>query len=567
MDNESKPGTSLPRHILVAGDVCLDVVGVPIPPKAPEGKDENWRLTGETRTHFLPGGALLLTEFVRAAAGGQSGVVVSGPTALLPEDLNHHLQGPLDAGALIQYAPRLCRKEIVHSLIEAAAFPTRPDSKKEDKKTLRVKREAGFSGPDEGEEPSLQIQYQGNGDEAVIVLDDTGNRFRKAPCAPGKHEWPKTIQSPARDAGRRPLVIYKLHRPLPEAQNENALWKRVEEYYPERRIVVVSVDDLRATGVPISLGLSWERTALDVVWQLMNAASFAKLRECPWLVIRLGLDGAVLWRRKPPGKVAARPGKTNGGNEFTEEAWLVYDPQGIEGNFAKDVPGRMVGAGSAFVAGLVAHVGGFLAMPEDQQRQKLFDGMRAGLLAARRLFQKGFGMVGEGVPPTPAYPGGELFGLRDDKNKESEFACQSIPIIPGALCPDRGGWRLLDQIFKDKTSLLHRAVMQLAVNRNPPKHEGGDEHSEASKEWRAAELLKQAPLGIFGKLRTHDRREMEHYRSLHALLRDYLCNPAPPRPLSFAVFGPPGAGKSFGVKEVAASLKGEPGCREVKELT
>jgi hypothetical protein len=52
--------------IIVAGDVCLDVVGVPIPEKADESSQESWRLTGETRTHFLPGGAMLLAEFIRA---------------------------------------------------------------------------------------------------------------------------------------------------------------------------------------------------------------------------------------------------------------------------------------------------------------------------------------------------------------------------------------------------------------------------------------------------------------------------------------------------------------------
>ena len=43
-----------PKAIVVAGDICLDVVGIPIPPSADskEGTD-NWRQTGETRTHYL----------------------------------------------------------------------------------------------------------------------------------------------------------------------------------------------------------------------------------------------------------------------------------------------------------------------------------------------------------------------------------------------------------------------------------------------------------------------------------------------------------------------------------
>jgi hypothetical protein len=185
--------------------------------------------------------------------------------------------------------------------------------------------------------------------------------------------------------------------------------------------------------------------------------------------------------------------------------------------------------------------------------------MKAGLLAGHRLLERGFGECVQ----NPAYQSGELFNDIKDKG-EVDFSCQTIPIILDALSPDRSGWRLLEQIFDGQTWLLHRAVMQLASGTKPPKE---DSFPDAVVARDAAKLLKQVPLGVFGKLRTHDRHEMETYRSLHTLLRDYLCMVAPPRPLSFAVFGPPGAGKSFGVKEVAESLRNQPGCREVKDLT
>jgi len=527
--------------ILVAGDVCLDVVGVPMPPPATDASNsaENWRLTGEIRTHFLPGGALLLAEFVRAAVRDVSGEIVAGPRPVRPEKVTDVPEGGLDAKSFIRIAPRLCREEVVHSLLQLKWFPTKPTSKKEDK-TLRVDLEAGYSGPDK-EEPRLEIRYPESGAARVIVLDDTGNRFRQTSQ---RNPWPAAISSPPKNSSGRPLIIYKLHRPLPETASENPLWNAVRDHHSDRRLVIVSVDDLRASGVPISLGLSWERTALDVVWQLLNTASFESLRKCPWLVIRLGLDGAILWRHTPG--VSENP---------ADQAWLIYDPQGIEGRFARRVPGRMVGSGSAFTAALAKHVSKVDGFTEEC----LIDGIKAGLLASRRLLQRGFG---EDLLK-PVYPGEELFDERG--NGEPEFARQSIPIIHGALSPDRGGWRLLDQIFSGKTSLLHHAVMQLASSSKPPRED--NQSPEAKREREAAKLTDHVPLGVFGKLRTHDRREMENYHSLHTLLRDYLCTASPPRPLSFAVFGPPGAGKSFGVKEVAASLNDQPGCREVKDLT
>ncbi len=62
------------------------------------------------------------------------------------------------------------------------------------------------------------------------------------------------------------------------------------------------------------------------------------------------------------------------------------------------------------------------------------------------------------------------------------------------------------------------------------------------------------PVAEFGDLRTADRAEGESYRSVRNLIRDYLGKRDPDRPLSLAVFGPPGGGKSFGVKQIAKSL-------------
>lgn len=531
-----------PLKILVAGDVCLDVVAVPMPPpSAPcDPQAENWRLTGETRTHFLPGGALLLAEFVRSAMA-TSGGNVFGPCAIPPRGVGSRVARLLDTPALLRLAPRLCRKEVVHSLLRLDCFPTKPKSKKHDK-TLRVTQEAGFSGPDQAE-PTLCIRYRGSERADILVLDDTGNRFRKRSA---RNPWPAALTGAAGKADEGPLVIYKLHRPLPGTKAANPLWKKVRDCFP-KRVVIVSVNDLRAAGAPISEGLSWERTALDVVWQLSNVPSFAALRECPWLIIRLGLDGAILWQW-----VKSADEKDGQGSA---EAWLIYDPNGIEGSFAQQVPGRMVGSASAFTAGLVNRV----SQETGLTSESLIEACKEGLLASRRLFQKGYGPNRE----RPVYPGTALFEAGKD---ETKFAHQRIPTIFEALVPDRGAWRLLDQLFSGKTSLLHRAVTQVATSSKPPEKTGAGSDETGDREREAAAILKQVPLGVFGKLRTYDRFEIESYRSLHTLLSDYLCQQAT-RPLSFAVFGPPGAGKSFAVTEVAASLKDQPGCREVKDLT
>ena len=61
-----------------------------------------------------------------------------------------------------------------------------------------------------------------------------------------------------------------------------------------------------------------------------------------------------------------------------------------------------------------------------------------------------------------------------------------------------------------------------------------------------------APVVKFGDLTLIDRSEIENYRSVHNLMR-HAIQARKDRPLSVAVFWPPGCGKSFSVEQLALS--------------
>lgn len=73
------------------------------------------------------------------------------------------------------------------------------------------------------------------------------------------------------------------------------------------------------------------------------------------------------------------------------------------------------------------------------------------------------------------------------------------------------------------------------------------------------ELFSHVPFCHYGALTTVDRDEVENYSAIKSLLDDYIFqfdnveNEDFPRPLSIAVFGAPGSGKSFGLKQLAGS--------------
>jgi len=53
-----------------------------------------------------------------------------------------------------------------------------------------------------------------------------------------------------------------------------------------------------------------------------------------------------------------------------------------------------------------------------------------------------------------------------------------------------------------------------------------------------------------------DREEIERINEIRRLITSYRASEADRRPLSLAVFGPPGSGKSFAIKQVAQELFG-----------
>ena len=70
---------------------------------------------------------------------------------------------------------------------------------------------------------------------------------------------------------------------------------------------------------------------------------------------------------------------------------------------------------------------------------------------------------------------------------------------------------------------------------------------------KGAKVIDGLPQLSFGNLTTIDRQEIEAYQNIRNLILNYT-NSDNVRPLSIAVFGAPGSGKSFGVTEIAKNI-------------
>lgn len=335
--------------------------------------------------------------------------------------------------------------------------------------------------------PRLLPVNQDDRKAGIVILDDASNGFRDAVDA-----WPAAVKT----EGSQPIVIYKMSRPLATG----SLWEAVRRNHGERLIVVISADDLRESGMQISRQLSWERTATDFVWQLASNPALIGLANCRHLVVRFGIDGAIHHRRDDSGT----------------ESRLYYDPAVAEGGFRDGCPGGMLGFNSAFVAAIAARVAG-------EGLQGVGRGVHDGLLAARRLLREGFGPDANALD----YPVDRIF--QPDGGQDRRLGEAVIPRPTGIAVGLPSSWCILDDLGN---AFLEDVAYDIVI------------HGKAA-------ALANVPVGRFGHLTTLDRTEIESFRSVRNLMVEYLATKRVARPLSIAVFGQPGSGKSFGVSQVA----------------
>jgi len=455
--------------IVVTGDVCIDWLQWPT---KPEDEGLNWKLYVGTRMTAKPGGALLLADFMRTA---------TGITVVSPQ---------------LKNIDKIPPKVLLHSNAELELFPYSADRKGVDKDRMvyRINRCRGFTGPIEDSHAPLSFEDDDSHAD-MVVLDDAGNGFRD-----DETRWPLAIQ----DEGRKPTVVYKMHRPLTSGD----LWEHVSRNHSERLVVVVTADDLRASGMNISRSLSWERTATEFVWQMAYNKGLG-LSGCTNLVVRFGLEGAIHYT-------------VEGGHAISR---LYFDPTMSEGDFTHNYPGKMQGISSAFVAALAARI----AVQCDQGdllSDAVGKAVRDGLNASRELVRRGFG---EGEPEYPCSVAGIFLASEQsgDHIADVEISDQNT-----AEDADPLSWCILKEINDPVLEHIAYGIV---------------------KEGETA-ALNNVPIGNFGKLKTVDRNEIESFHSIKNLMREYIESESYTRPLSIAVFGSPGSGKSFGITEIAKSV-------------
>jgi len=353
---------------------------------------------------------------------------------------------------------------------------------------------------------------------AIIVFDDGGNNFRN-----DKNAWKNLLEE---NKGIIEHVIFKTAYPL----GRGSLFHKLISDFRDKLTIITSIHEIRKEDVLISKGLSWEQTALDLVSELCNNRAIKRLLDGKRLIVTFQSEGALYIEMDD--------------KEEIMKCRLIFDPEHLEGEWetAKNIEGNVFGLMSSFTAAITLEFQEALVKYCIKQEKKIDDyinlesAVTSGL-SAMRLYK----ITGHGSDVnSPGFPFESICSEIISPN--SKYASAFVPI------PKKGeeskkyiarNWTILEGNYKpadnEKAQPLFDTAFRFAL------HGDGE--------------LSNTPSLKINNLITYDRREIEALRNIRNLIMDYIADKNPGKPLSLAVFGMPGSGKSFAVKQLAKALE------------
>lgn len=298
---------------------------------------------------------------------------------------------------------------------------------------------------------------------------------------------------------------------------------------------MLRASDLRMLDVSISKGLSWEQTIQDLITEIYckRNLSLHPLQTAAYVIISFGHTGTLLLQNDP---------SSDGGNPKIQ---LIFDSMGVEGYWEIAHPGYLPGSMELLMVLLAKAV----LYPQNADELSFAPALRAHLLGSRALHLTGAN-VAEGSLNIDCLSGelSKVYGPKPSQEfnpvalEFDLFKCLYDAKHDNSV-PGTKDWSLLSKTKWDFYSLARKIALLGPM--------------EALQGWNI-------PIAKYNFLITVDRKEIEFLRHLQSLFTEYLQQNNN-QPLSIAVFGAPGSGKSFSIKQLAKSL-GLPG-HEIQSIT
>ena len=267
--------------------------------------------------------------------------------------------------------------------------------------------------------------------------------------------------------------------------------------------LMLDADVLRSNGALISKQVSWERTSTDLLWQFKNNPKFSYLIGTKYIFIVFAEEAGVLMCGdcdEFSAQLTLYNGETEGALRAEKptnipDTWLVKTTNAvIEWFNSKSIPETF------FINFNVRNV-----FDPSVQLKKVgysFSAIENGIFESFKLLE--------------SYEKPLIFNIPEPMDRQKA---------------DPDYWCLSHNLKSIKLSDLAFDYVN-----------------------HGREIIEWLPKFVCGGLTTIDRREIEAFQNIKNLITEYGNTKNPKRPLSIAVFGAPGSGKSFGVKQIAKTL-------------
>ncbi|WP_224733634.1 hypothetical protein [Streptomyces sp. PSKA30] len=458
------------------------------------------RLTAECSSHWLWGGAFLLTDLVGWALESLEGTLGS-----------KNVRGVRHTGD----CPAPDDERTHHSFSTLDKLPRDPKTGKPEKGAkLRVSAFIGFHRqPKLGRYPRDSIE----GAPDLVIVKDSALGFSRA-GGPWRDIAPLLVNQKRHGY---PWILINLR--LRKSSEADDLWNSLQGK-ARGLVVLTTVDSLRNVGADVSRGISWEKSSLDVIREIHGNPALASLRDCQRLIVTFGPSGALLIDKN---------------NKQPYE--LLFDTEHTEGSWDREhSAGKMFGYSQVLTAAVASRIVSSKCTPAEAQSDSagrfhdaLCEGIGYGLRCMHRVFDQGFADPGD-MPGELRF---ESACMKENEKEPEEGERPPAPRIGQSIIVDprdsrAEDWSILDERYSSQDPLAE--VAEVARS--------GKEH------------LTHVPIGRFEDFFSVDRRESEGLRSIQNLIAEYFDDSDKKKPRSIAAFGAPGDGKSFAVTQVARSL-------------
>ncbi|MCL2855067.1 MAG: hypothetical protein FWE21_05550 [Defluviitaleaceae bacterium] len=296
-------------------------------------------------------------------------------------------------------------------------------------------------------------------------------------------------------------VLWASEKTVPEAEQLSKVANNC--------LLFLSANALRSSGAMISRQISWERTTTELIREIQTNTAIKHLLSARAIIVAFEFDGAVLI--------------TNINNEL--KASLILTHGGSEGHIKEKRFGTSDHAFTIVVSMMLISPEPFIDILKNNKTSD--DIIKQGCAGVRALLELGENIVLTGFQVKD----GESDMNISVTNAGRNWDAFSIPLKEvGGLITVPDDWIITDNVGNKRLEDVAFDYVQ-----------------------QGSAIIEGLPQLSFGNLTTIDRWEIESYQNIRNLILGYASGDSV-RPLSIAVFGSPGSGKSFGVTEIAKNI-------------